>query len=621
MMEFCFDNLIFVVLYPLWVFLLIGVGRFFAVKMSRFMISFLTILGSVLGLLCSMGAFPVVFQEQVLSPTEFTFIKINDLALNIGISIDKISLVCLTLLFLVSLLVQVYSISYMRLEKKFYRFFAYLNLFTFAMSALFVAPNLFQLYIMWEIVGLVSYLFVGFKYTNPLKSFASIKVFLINRVGDVALLAVILSIMYIATMYSTPRFITLDFSDLNFISAITYAHTNETTFLILCMLFLLGAFVKSAQFPFQSWLLSAMKAPTPVSALIHSSTLVVAGVFLIIKLLPLFTLSATVMSVIAVVGIFTALYSSLCAVCQTNVKKVLAYSTSANLGLMMLAIGFGNVDLAIAYLIIHGLIKAAMFLSYGASNNEYSDKTSISLSHSFVFASILLSGLLFVPLNLKEMFYDLLKGNTIFGLEFLLVCLLASLYLGRLCALYYKNGNVGRNLVEIVVVWTLLFVSVALSPFVKFQGIGLPFIIALIGFMLAIVITLKNKKYKDVGFVYQWVSRGFGINKFYKKTCPAIYYSISRACFLLDTLIAENQLLLKLARFMIRISYWIEKNVFDIFGRILVHFVRFASMEVEVAQVKNPQTYITYGVLIVVSILVTILLTYSLIINNLGGLR
>ena len=620
MSEFFLDNMIWVILYPLWIFLIICTARFFAFRLSKGIISALTLIGSGLGIICSLGALPAVFSNPITQEVEFSFIKINDFILKIGVSIDKLSIIFLILLFTVSFFVHLYSTSYIKKEPKYYRFFAYLNLFNFGMSGLLAAPNLFQTYIFWEIIGLVSYLFIGFKYQNPLKSIASLKVFLINRVGDVAFLSGIICLIYIMTNYTTAQFVTLGYSDFNFISAITYAHTNEVTFLILCILLFIGAAIKSAQLPFHTWLLAAMEAATPVSALIHSATLVTAGTFLTFRLFPLFSMSADIMSIIATLGIFTAIFCSLCAICQTNVKKVLAYSTSANLGLVFATIGFGNLDLALIFLIVHGLTKAALFLSYGANNNEYQQNNDTKLSPSFVFGAFILSGLLFAGFNTKEMIFETFKGNFLFSLEFLIVTLLSTIYIFRICALYPFNKSKETPIQELISIWCLFGILIILSLGIKSTGIGLPFIIAIIGAILTVIITKANKK-ECTGIVYRTISEGFFIDYIYTKVLPIVY---SKMCFYLykiDFFISNNNILKSVARLLVNIAGWIDKNIFDITGKATAYSIRFASKELESAQTKNVQTYIAYAVLIISSILVTILLTYALILRHLGGLE
>ena len=288
-----------------------------------------------------------------------------------------------------------------------------------------------------------------------------------------------------------------------------------------------------------------MKAPTPVSALIHSATLVIAGIFIVIRLLPLLSLSANVMLIISCVGIITALYSSLCAICQTNVKKVLAYSTSANIGLMFVAIGFGNVDLAVAYVFIHGLLKSALFLSYGGANNEYEERKSTNLPISFLVGSVLLAGLLFAPMNIKELLYDSLKDNLYFKLEYLLVCLMSAIYIFRLNTLYFSyKRKYSLNLKEGFAVWGLLLLLLCATPHITYIGIGVPFLCALVGVGAIILITLKNKKNNEVGFVYNVVSKGFYLDRVYYVLFPYLFGKFSNNCSKLDDLISSNKIIL-----------------------------------------------------------------------------
>ena len=221
-------------------------------------------------------------------------------------------------------------------------------MFNFSMAGLLFSPNLFQMYFFWELVGVMSYLLIGFDYKNPVKSEASRRVFLMNRVGDTALIGGIIAVSYFMYNYGgNANFASLNFEDFNSISAILSAYTSTPLFYIICALFIIGAAVKSAQFPFYTWLQDAMEAKLPVSALLHSATMVVAGGYLLIRMLPFFTLEQPLMNAIAGLGILTALICSVLASIETHPKKVLAYSTSANLGLIFLAIGFLNIKVAI----------------------------------------------------------------------------------------------------------------------------------------------------------------------------------------------------------------------------------------------------------------------------------
>ncbi len=618
MSEFFTDNLIWVILYPLWIFLLIGTARLFAIRMSKKLLTLITLAGSGLGIIFSCGALINTFlyggKEFV-----FTFIKIQNFLLQLGVNIDKLSAVYMLLLFTISFIIQLYASSYMSREPKYYRFFGYLNLFNFAMCFLLTSPNLFQIYAGWELVGLVSYLLIGFQYVNPVKSKAAVKTFIINRIGDTALLAGILCLIYIMWTYSVPGVVTLDFSDFNIISSIVYAHTNNFTFFILCLLLFTGAMVKSAQFPFHTWLQDAMNAPTPVSALIHSATMVAAGVFLTIKLLPLFTLSREILLFIVILGMFTALFCSLCAICQNNVKSVLAYSTSANLGLMLAAVGCGNIDLAVIYLIVHGFIKAALFLSYGMTNNEYAEDKSITLPPSFIIASFALAGLAFAGLNCKELFFETFKQNTFLRIEFLLAAFMCAVYIFRLCCKYPLATGQRPHIREQISVWLLLLIITAGTFAVSGSQLGVPFWTAFAGAITAVIISIKAKDCNE-GAVTKICGGGFFIDRFYTKYIYSLYGKLADTANMIDSYISNNKLLLYLSKKAVAIAEFIEKYIFEAPVKLCVICTKFASRELEHAQTKNVQTYIAYGALIAGIIFTAILLTYTFVINNLGGI-
>ncbi len=620
MSEFFAANLVWVLLYPFWAFILIGIGRFLGVRMSKPLLTGITLFGSGLGLVFSLGALVNVF---INGASEYlcSFIKIQKFLLQLGVGVDLLSMICLSLLFFISFFIQLYSSSYMGSEPKYYRYFGYMNLFNFSMALLLVSPNLFQIYIGWELVGVVSYLLIGFKYSNPIKSISAVKAFIINKIGDTMLLGGVVSLIYIMYAYSTSQFVTLDFSDFNLISSVAYAHTNNFTFIVLCMLLFAGVMTKSAQFPFHTWLQDAMSAPTPVSALIHSATMVAAGVFLTIRLLPLFTMSKDMLIFIVMLGMFTALFCSLCAICQKNIKSVLAYSTSANLGLMLAAVGFGNVNLAVLFLIVHGLIKAALFLSYGLSNNEYfkNNTEEQTISPSFIIGAFALSGLAFAGLNCKEQFFLTFKPNIFLTIEFLLVSFMCAVYIFRLCCLYPLSSNKRKNVPEQLSVWIFLTVVIVSTFMVNGSILGAPFWIAFVGAIVAIVLTLRTK-YTKSGCVSIVCEKGFYIDRFYSRVVFNLYERFTSIFSRIDIWISDNKLLFYIARYFVRCAEWVEKNIFELPVKLIVLCLRFASKEVEHAQIRNIQTYITYGALILGIIFSAILLMYSFIINSLGGI-
>jgi NADH-quinone oxidoreductase subunit L len=276
----------------------------------------------------------------------------------VGVLADGDSALMLVLVALVSFLVQVYSLGYLSDEAmpSLGRYYAYQSLFAFSMMGLVLAPNFVQLFICWELVGLCSYLLIGYWYTKPEAARAAVKAFWITKAGDVGLL-----IGIVLLWRQTGTFDFLELLMMADAGAIQLAGLGVITFCIY-----LGAAGKSAQFPFHVWLPDAMEGPTPVSALIHAATMVTAGVYLLTRTIWLFKLTPDVMQIIAWNGAFTALLAAVLACVQSDIKRVLAYSTVSQLGYMMAAMGAGFATAGFLHLLTHGIFKALLFLAAGA---------------------------------------------------------------------------------------------------------------------------------------------------------------------------------------------------------------------------------------------------------------
>nr|YP_009572402.1 NADH-plastoquinone oxidoreductase subunit 5 [Monococcus echinophorus]QBE87367.1 NADH-plastoquinone oxidoreductase subunit 5 [Monococcus echinophorus] len=284
----------------------------------------------------------------------------NDFSLEFGYLIDPLTSIMSMLITTVAILVLIYSDNYMSHDRGYLRFFAYLSFFNTSMLGLVTSSNLIQIYIFWELVGMCSYLLIGFWFTRPIAADACQKAFVTNRVGDFGLLLGILGLYWITGSF--------EFRDL-FEIFNNLINKNEINFLfcILCTLFLFaGPVAKSAQFPLHVWLPDAMEGPTPISALIHAATMVAAGIFLVARLLPLFTVIPYIMNVIAFIGIITVLLGATLALAQKDIKRSLAYSTMSQLGYMMLALGMGSYRAALFHLITHAYSKALLFLGSGS---------------------------------------------------------------------------------------------------------------------------------------------------------------------------------------------------------------------------------------------------------------
>ncbi len=313
----------------------------------------------VLAILLGFILFWYVLRDLLATgPASFSidWIVLGDTRIAWGMIVDNLSVVMLGLVTLVSLLVQVYSLEYMKGEPRIAWYFAVHGLFVAAMLSLVLADNLLFLYVAWELVGLGSYLLIGFWWEKRSAAEAAKKAFVTTRLGDVGLLIGII-LLFRATG-------TFDIATVVHVAqtgGISDGTLNAAMFLIF-----LGAMGKSAQFPLHVWLPDAMEGPTPVSALIHAATMVAAGVFLVARLFPLFELAPNVLTFVAVVGLFTFAFAGTLAMVMTDLKRVLAYSTVSHLGLMMLALGAGAVGAAIFHLVAHGVSKALLFLGAGS---------------------------------------------------------------------------------------------------------------------------------------------------------------------------------------------------------------------------------------------------------------
>ena len=295
--------------------------------------------------------------KQAISIQLFDWIQISNFNVSFGFLLDQLSILWLLFVTGIGSLIHLYSISYMHDDENMHKFFAYLNLFIFFMISLVVGSNLLVMFIGWEGVGLCSYLLIGFWHKNQDYNDAAKKAFIMNRIGDLGLL---IGIFILGSLFST-----LDFATLK--TAIAGASNVDTYWLSIAALALfIGACGKSAQIPLYTWLPDAMAGPTPVSALIHAATMVTAGIFMVTRMHFLFDLTPEIQTIIAVVGGVTSLVAATIGLVQTDIKKVLAYSTVSQLGLMFLALGFGAYEVAVFHVITHAFFKACLFLGSGS---------------------------------------------------------------------------------------------------------------------------------------------------------------------------------------------------------------------------------------------------------------
>lgn len=310
--------------------------------------------------------------------TLFSWIPIDSIKANVGFQIDSLSLLMTLIITGIGFLIHVYSIGYMDHDDSYVRFFAFLNFFIFSMLILVLANDLLLLFVGWEGVGLASYLLIGFWFTRPAAARAATKAFVVNRIGDCGFLIGLLLTYY---LFGT--------SDINVITekARDQFAVGAPIITILTLLYFIGATGKSAQIPLYTWLPDAMEGPTPVSALIHAATMVTAGVYLVVRLNDIFLLSPFTLNVIGVIGALTAIFAAICALGQTDLKRVLAYSTVSQLGFMFLACGAGAFFSAMFHLTMHAFIKALLFLSAGNVVHMMHGETEMAkmggLAHTF----------------------------------------------------------------------------------------------------------------------------------------------------------------------------------------------------------------------------------------------
>lgn len=374
------------------------------------------------------------FPERGPFSFDITWFRAGDAEMTWGILIDPLAVIMLGLVTFVALVIQVFSLGYMKGEPRFGWYFAAHSLFAASMLGLILADNFLFLYIMWELVGLGSYLLIGFYYERRSAAEAAKKAFITTRIGDVGLLIGILLLFRETGTFQ--------------MSAIFHAAEtggiSEGLLLTATLLIFLGAMGKSAQFPFHVWLPDAMEGPTPVSALIHAATMVAAGVYLVARTFPLFLAEPTSLLIVATIGLITALVAATMALVMTDLKRVLAYSTVSHLGFMMLALGAGGLTAGIFHLLAHAFAKALLFLGSGSISHG-TGKTDIrdmgGLRHrlpvtfwTFTIGALALGGV--APLSgffsKDEVLQAVLGGrNPVFLIVALVVVFLSALYMAR----------------------------------------------------------------------------------------------------------------------------------------------------------------------------------------------
>jgi NAD(P)H-quinone oxidoreductase subunit 5 len=493
LLEFSVENAGIIAAIPLWAFLIIVFGRNFGVYENKKITSWLTCAGTFVGLALSLVIFIWTLTTDEPFSKNINWIEAGRLKLSFGWLIDNLCAMMLLVVTSVSLLIQIYSHGYMEKDEGYHRFFAYLNLFNFSMLGLVLSSNLFQTYIFWELVGLSSYLLIGFWFKRPSAAHAATKAFLINRIGDFGLLVGTIAFLYFSLSYwESSKDVFLGFTALEGAAKHVFISVGSIIYYFIALGIFFGSIAKSAQFPLHTWLPDAMEGPTPISALIHAATMVAAGVFLIARVYPIFYPSSCIMTTIAWVGGITAFITAVIALTQYDIKKVLAYSTCSQLGYMVMAMGAGVYSAGLFHLMTHAYFKAMLFLCSGSVIHGLSDQQDMRymgglkkympiVANTYLVGCIAISGILFSGFwSKEEIFSGLLEQNQIVLLIFgLIISGMTSFYMFRTYFLTFEGEYRGHghphNLPGVMTIpLIILAVPSAFIGFLLSGNFGLP---------------------------------------------------------------------------------------------------------------------------------------------------
>ncbi|MGA8265506.1 MAG: NADH-quinone oxidoreductase subunit L [Ignavibacteriaceae bacterium] len=414
----------------------------------------------------------------------FTWLSVGGLNIHFAYQVDQLSLIMALVVTGVGFMIHVYSIGYMHGDKSFWRFFAYLNLFIFAMMNLILADNFLVLFLGWEGVGLCSYLLIGFWYDRKFEKMttadAGKKAFIVNRIGDFGFL------LGMFLIYLT--FGSLNFSDV--FSKIGILHVDQSVFNFIALFLFIGATGKSAQIPLYIWLPDAMAGPTPVSALIHAATMVTAGVYMVARCSLIFASAPAILTVVAIIGALTAFFAATIGLVQNDIKKVLAYSTVSQLGYMFLALGVGAFSAGIFHVMTHAFFKALLFLGAGSVIHAMHEDQDIqnfgglrkhmpATAITFLVASLAISGI--PPLSgffSKDeiLWKSFANGNVTYWAIGAVTALLTAFYMFRLYFLTFEGQSrfgKDKHLHESPKVMTFPLIALAVLAFIG-GFIGIP---------------------------------------------------------------------------------------------------------------------------------------------------
>ncbi|ACL30537.1 NADH-quinone oxidoreductase subunit L [Buchnera aphidicola] len=552
----------FIILFPLIGFLFLSTIQDFIFKRYTLNIGIFSIFISFF-ITCFYGVSILKNNNQVFTQILWKWLSINEFKIDFGFFLDGLSLSMLFVITGVGLLIHIFSSWYMRYKEGQSRFFAYTNLFIASMSVLVLADNFLFMYLGWEGVSVCSYLLIGFYYTELKNNLCAFKAFILTRVSDVFLM--------IGMFLIYREFNSFNFQEIKFLSS--FLNVESFYYLDYITLFLLlGVIGKSAQLPLQTWLSDAMVGPTPVSALIHAATMVTAGVYLIARTHFLFLLTPGILYLVGLIGTLTILVSSISALVQKDIKRILAYSTMSQIGYMFLALGVKAWSAAITHLIMHAIFKALLFLSAGSLIKSCKNEKNIFKMGGlrkqlpFLYISFIVGGASLVSFPLITAgFYS--KGNILFSvlksgcIDFFIIGLfcsfLTAIYTFRMIFVIFHGKNIhtadsSTNLQHNIPLFVLLLLSTVFGSYIspplsdvfplsytpidhKFAFEIICSILSLSGIYLSYYVWIKNLyvldkifQFKFMRYLYYFFLKGWGFNWFYKISFVYFYLYISK---------------------------------------------------------------------------------------------
>lgn len=563
---------------------------------------------------------------QQIIPLKITWLKFTkDIAIDIGILLDPISVMMLVVVTLVSLMVHFYSLGYMKGEERYATFYSYLGLFTFSMLGLVLSSNIFQIYIFWELVGVSSYLLIGFYFDRPSAVSAAKKAFIVTRFADLGFLIGILVLSFYSGSLDFQTMIarlTSDTPEFHSITAASFMGASALTWGL--VLVFVGGAGKSAMFPLHIWLPDAMEGPTPVSALIHAATMVVAGVFLVARLFPVFSVNGTALDVVMWVGVSSSFIAAIIACTQTDIKRVLAYSTMSQIGYMMFSLGTARYGgehglgymASMFHLFTHAMFKALLFLGAGSvihyvHSNEMGDmgglRKYMPVTHiTFLIACLAIAGIppfagFFSKEEILQAAYH--SNKTIFIIAIVTAAITAfymfRLYFGIFWNKEYHahheghshhHGEAPRTMLTPLFVLGLLSVAAGFIPFGKLvtsDGKLLPtefhltFSIAPV-LLAALGIMIAFSLYKKENATPQRIANGLSglyrsaYNKFY---IDEVYLFVTKK--VLFPLVGKP-------------AAWVDRNIVDGFMNMLANVTAQISFAIKKMQSGKTQHYAAY---------------------------